>query len=396
VTLLDPSTIILMSTLMGGAMSIVLFAADRSFPAEIRGLGHWAVGLLLLIAAAVLFNLRGVLPPALALLGANCMLLWGLGLSMIGTERFYHRPPSWRAFHLVWGLGMSAIACWLLVWPDFQARVAVFSFLVFGFYARQVQLIWRYGERHFPTRFFGGLMLFQALVVLLRGCLALFGSATSVDLMRGGPFSSFYLATANFMALLLAVGFMTVATRRLQSILELRSTLDPLTCVLNRRGFADIYAKERAQLRRAARGMTLLSIDLDFFKQINDQYGHAMGDRVLVHVATTVGKTLRESDHMARFGGEEFVVLLPDTGVERAIGAAERIRVALRGPHPEGMPAYTVSIGVACQQSAAEDLDGLLMRADAALYRAKANGRDRIEVAEPAGLPASMLHAIRA
>jgi diguanylate cyclase (GGDEF)-like protein len=117
---------------------------------------------------------------------------------------------------------------------------------------------------------------------------------------------------------------------------------------------------------------------------------------VLVHVAATVGKTLRESDHMARFGGEEFVVLLPDTGVERAIGAAERIRVALRGPHPEGMPAYTVSIGVACQQSAAEDLDALLMRADAALYRAKANGRDRIEVAEPAGPPSSKLHAVRA
>ncbi|WGG49822.1 hypothetical protein [Rugamonas sp. DEMB1] len=76
-TLLDPSTIILMSALMGGAMSVVLFAADRSFPAEIRGLGHWAVGLLLLIAAAVLFNLRGVLPPALALLSANSMLLWG-------------------------------------------------------------------------------------------------------------------------------------------------------------------------------------------------------------------------------------------------------------------------------------------------------------------------------
>ncbi len=377
-------------------MSIVLFSAHRSFPSEIHGLDHWAVALLCMIVGAVLFNLRAVLPSALVLLGANSMLLWGLGLSMIGTERFYHRRPSWRVFHLVWLLGMAGMACWLLLWPDFQARVAVFSFLVFVFYARQVQLIWRHGERHFATRFFGALMLFQAVVVAIRGGLALFGSVASVDLMRGGTFASFYLATANFMALLLAVGFMTVATRRLQSILELRSTLDPLTCVLNRRGFADVYAKERAQLRRAARGMTLLSIDLDFFKQINDQHGHAMGDQVLVHVAASVGKTLRESDHMARFGGEEFVVLLPDTGLDRAVGAAERIRLALRGPRPEGLPVYTVSIGVACQRNAAEDLDGLLMRADAALYRAKANGRDRVEVAEPAGPPPSMLHAIRA
>jgi len=185
---------------------------------------------------------------------------------------------------------------------------------------------------------------------------------------------------------------MTVATRRLQTILERRSTLDPLTQVLNRRGFADIYAKEHALMRRESTFMTMLSIDLDYFKKINDCHGHAAGDRVLIDVAAVIGKALRASDHVARFGGEEFIVLLPATGIDRAQHIGERIQAALRLPRTD-VPAYTVSIGIACQITADEDLDGILVRADKALYRAKENGRDRIEVATDAPVP---LHAARA
>jgi diguanylate cyclase (GGDEF)-like protein len=194
------------------------------------------------------------------------------------------------------------------------------------------------------------------------------------------------------MTLLLSVGFIMVATHRLQTILERRSTLDPLTQVLNRRGFADIYAKEHALMRRESTVMTMLSIDLDYFKKINDCHGHAAGDRVLIDVAAVIGKALRVSDHVARFGGEEFIVLLPATGLERAQHIAGRIQNALRTPR-QNIPAYTVSIGVACQASADEDLHGILMRADKALYSAKEKGRNRIEVAADADLP---LQAARA
>ncbi|HEU4846205.1 MAG TPA: GGDEF domain-containing protein [Burkholderiaceae bacterium] len=377
-----------MSTLMGGAMGVVLFSAWRSFPAEIGGLREWAGGLLCMVVSALLLALaRGPLPKAVPLLCMNAMLLWGIGLSLIGTERFFGLRPSWRLFHGIWAVGMAAIAYWLLAQPDFAARVAVFSALVCVFYSRQVWLIARHGERHFPTLFFGALMLVQALVVATRCLLVLFGGGTSVDLLRPGTFQNVYLATSNFMALMLAVGFMTVATRRLQTVLEQRSTRDPLTQVLNRRGFADVYARERALMQRECRAATLLSIDLDHFKSINDRFGHATGDRVLVHVAAVIGKALRSSDHVARFGGEEFVVLLPDTGMERACSVAGRILDVLRAPRKDGLPAYTASIGIACQMSAEEDLDGILLRADGALYRAKALGRDRIEVAEPAGMP---------
>lgn len=390
-TLLDPFTIILMSTLTATAMSVVLFSAEHSFPAEIKGLRQWALGLLGLVAAALCLTLRGTLPQIVMLLGVNFALVGGIGLSLIGTQLFYGRRPGWLLLAALLTLSTAGIAYFGLVRPDISLRVATFSLLVFLPYALQVRLIILYGERNFSTYFFGGLMLLQALMVLLRGAVALAGGPGS-NLAQPGLFQSVYLALANFMALLLAVGFMTVATRRLQIILERRSTLDPLTQTLNRRGFADIYAKERAQLRRESRVMAMLSIDLDFFKLINDRYGHAMGDRVLVHVAQVIARALRESDHLARFGGEEFVLLLPDTGVDRAVKVAERIQAALREPRVaepgvSALPFYTVSIGIACQQSAEEDLDGILMRADAALYRAKANGRNRIELAQPSQLP---------
>lgn len=365
-------------------MCVVLFSAYRSFPSEIRGLGQWSLGLFLLVCGACLYGVRDLLPDGVAVMGVSATLLWGIGLAMIGTERFYGRRPSWRTFHLVWLGGMAGMAWCLVVRPDFAARVAIISFFVLVFYLRQLRLIASRGERHFSTYFFGTLMALQTLIVFTRGCMALSRTIDHVDLVMVGGFPALYLASGNFMALMLTVAFMTVTTRRLQTILEQRSTLDPLTSVLNRRGFGDLYVKERAQLRRDAGMMTLLSIDLDFFKSINDRYGHAMGDRVLIHIAGVIGKVLRESDHVARFGGEEFVVLLPATGIEAARAIAERIQSTLRAPRNDALPVYTVSIGVACQLSADEDLDGILMRADAALYRAKENGRDRIEIAEPA------------
>lgn len=397
---LDPSTVIFMSAIMGAAMSVVLFSAHRSYPEEIKGLGHWATGLLLLVTGAMLIRLRGMdlIPDAIPLMVANACLLWGLGLPMIGTQLFYGIPPSWRTFHLTWGLGMLGIGYFLLLQPDFALRVALFSFLALVFYANQLELIIRRGERHLTTWLFAALMLLQALAVLTRGLLALVsgGSGNTIDLLRPGPFQSIYLALANLMALLLTVTFMMVTMRRLQTILEKRSTLDPLTQVLNRRGFADVYLRERALLRREPGVMAILSIDIDCFKAVNDRHGHVMGDRVLVDVAAVISKALRLTDHVARFGGEEFIVLLPDTGLERARAVAERIQSVLRSPRAEvqtapPLPCYTVSIGIASQLDPNEEMDTVLMRADRALYRAKDNGRNRVEVAEPALVPLSAL-----
>ncbi len=370
----------LMTTLMCGAMSIVMFSVYRSFRREVHGLGHWAAGLMLLVCASMLFAVREAWPSAAFLIAANAALVAGIGLSMLGTEKFYGLAPSRRAYLLILALNICGNSWLLLAHPDFSARVALFSLLVFLFYARQAQLVWRYGERHFSNFFFGALMLLQAVVVLARGVSAVLHGGASVNLAVAGTPAGIYLVVANFMALQLTVGFMTMATRRLQQILERRSTHDPLTQVLNRRGFGDAYARETDNPRRHRLPLTLLSIDLDYFKLINDRHGHAVGDQVLAHVASVIKGALRESDCVARFGGEEFVVLMPDMPVQSALGVAERIRALLHEPNHAGLPSCTVSIGVACQASVVEGLEALLSRADAALYLAKERGRDRIEL----------------
>jgi diguanylate cyclase (GGDEF)-like protein len=271
---------------------------------------------------------------------------------------------------------------WLWITPDFTTRVAISSAVVFTLHVRTIIVILKNGDNHFSMWFFVTLMVIESIMVGVRGILAV-TTTSDVNLLGAGTFASLYLATAQFMTLMMTVGFMAVCTRRLQVKLERRSTLDPLTQTLNRRGFADIYAKEHALMRRENTYLTMLNIDIDYFKRINDNHGHAVGDRVLVDVAQMIAKALRASDHVARFGGEEFVVLLPATGLDRALHITERIQSALCTVRP-GVPPYTVSIGVACQTSADESLDNLLIRADKALYCAKDRGRNRYEIAAEA------------
>ncbi|TFW23885.1 GGDEF domain-containing protein [Duganella callida] len=379
-----------MATLMAGAMSVVLYSAHLNFPKEIKGLRDWAAALVLLVAGVGIFALHG--NSNILLLAANVVMTWGLGLMLIGTEKFYRLRPSWRLFHITWLCIVIGLAYWLWIKPSFATRVAISSVLVFILHARAIYIICKNGERHFSTGFFGSLMLIESLLVITRGILAL-SSDADVNLMGAGRFASLYLAAAQFMTLMMTVGFMTVCTRRLQILLERRSTLDPLTQILNRRGFAEIYAKEHAMMRRQGSTMTLLNIDVDHFKKINDTYGHAGGDQVLIGVADTIAKAVRISDHVARFGGEEFLVLLPDTGLAPALQITERIQTAMRKPRP-GRPGCTVSMGVACQTDPDESLDRLLIRADQAMYCAKQNGRNRYEIAPQSGSEPTFGHSI--
>ncbi|CAN7698892.1 GGDEF domain-containing protein [Pseudoduganella sp. LjRoot289] len=383
---LDLRTLLLMTTVMSGVMSVVMYSVHRSFRGEVRGLERWSLALACLVLAGGIFTLRGWLTDGIALLGANALLFAGVGLTMIGTQEFFGRRPSWRLFHGVCAVGIVLTAWWQLVQPHFGLRVAVFSFAAFIFYAVQVWLAWLHGVRHFSNCFFGVLVTVQALVVLVRATIAMSIDAGTEDVLRNGSMVNLFLALANFMSLMLAIAFIMMAMRRLQTILEERSTHDPLTGVLNRRGFDIFYNKQRVQLGREGRPLSLMSIDLDHFKAINDRYGHVVGDRVLVQIAHVISQALRESDYVARFGGEEFVVLLPDAEVPRAMLVADRIREALRHGWDDQLPPCTVSIGIGTHVSRQESLDSLIGRTDAALYRAKENGRDRVELAGTAEL----------
>lgn len=163
------------------------------------------------------------------------------------------------------------------------------------------------------------------------------------------------------------------------------STHDELTSLLNRRGAFDELRAERARSERQTQPFCVGLIDLDHFKGVNDRHGHATGDAVLRAFARIARDTIRPPDTVARFGGEEFVLILSQTGQLGAMIVAERLRARVAAQIVSGAPAdlrYTISCGLAAYRPG-ESLDSLLARADAALYRAKNAGRNRVEMDDP-------------
>ena len=155
------------------------------------------------------------------------------------------------------------------------------------------------------------------------------------------------------------------------------ASTDPLTGLLNRRAMADHLAANHALVQRGAQPMAVILIDVDHFKQINDRAGHAAGDEALIALSTLLRGQLRGYDRLARWGGEEFLVMAPATGLGAAHELAERIRRATAAAQWDHGQVVTISLGVAeCRPL--DTVDSLIGRADRALYAAKAGGRDRV------------------
>jgi diguanylate cyclase (GGDEF)-like protein len=178
--------------------------------------------------------------------------------------------------------------------------------------------------------------------------------------------------------LLVTIGLILMATDRLRAELEHLASHDALTGVLNRRVILQICAEELERSQRYGHPMSLMMMDLDHFKAVNDTHGHQAGDRLLADFARNAAALLRKPDRLGRYGGEEFIVALPETSLADASTVAQRFLQAMPASAPE--PHCTVSIGLAASTGSNETLDSLLARADAALYRAKELGRNRIEL----------------
>ena len=170
----------------------------------------------------------------------------------------------------------------------------------------------------------------------------------------------------------------------LREKLEEQATLDPLTGIMNRRALHARAEEECARSTRYGAMLTVAMIDIDHFKNINDSHGHATGDDAINHVVGIIRQEIRTTDILGRWGGEEFIVMMPSTGERESLILAQRLRKAIKTralptrDHPETRLAITVSIGIAGFRPERESFDDLIGRADKALYRAKQTGRNRV------------------
>nr|WP_237751058.1 GGDEF domain-containing protein [Pseudomonas aeruginosa] len=169
---------------------------------------------------------------------------------------------------------------------------------------------------------------------------------------------------------------------------------DPLTGLFNRREFDQLVLMELARIARQPQPLSLLMVDLDHFKYINDRYGHPFGDEAIRHAANLLRGNTRSSDSVARLGGEEFLLLLPDTAEQQARSLAEKLRERLEGTPlatQDGVLCLTASFGVASLDGGGQaSYEQLYSAADQALYRAKSSGRNRVEVIRLASLAESL------
>lgn len=178
------------------------------------------------------------------------------------------------------------------------------------------------------------------------------------------------------------IAAIAIENRHAREELEQLAYSDYLTGLANRRHFLELAEEELARTIRYGRQLSILMLDVDRFKQVNDTYGHKIGDIVLQNLSALCRSTLRNVDVIGRMGGEEFAVLLPETGADQAVEVAERLRAAIAAAHVTlsgGLPLhFTVSLGVTSLVERDANIDMLLNQADQALYRAKSEGRNRV------------------
>ena len=303
-----------------------------------------------------------------------------------GIRLFIDAPPPTRAHALAFVIVL--VVSWLGLTPANAAlRVSVNSAVLTLISLAIAADLYRYGrdvvrQRH--TWLLAVPLVAAATGFSLRGVRALWDAQSvatemTIDSTVNVVSAIFYMVVAlTFHATLigLVVGRILIDLRH-------RSRHDGLTGLLNRRAMEETLLGQVQRSRRTGEPFTALMLDLDHFKTINDRHGHAAGDRALKHTAAALKAELREVDAVGRFGGEEFLVLMPGATVETALPVAERLRTALVNDAPrfEGATLLvSVSIGIAQWREPAEEPSRLLMRADAALYDAKLRGRDCVVV----------------
>ncbi|MEX8517267.1 MAG: diguanylate cyclase [Leptothrix sp. (in: b-proteobacteria)] len=382
--MLDPSQPItlvgfqmLLYTAMWGAAWLILVD-------ERPAVGHWCLYSLLLMFGLGMISQRPSGPPWLTdVLGNICTLASFVALRR-GAGTFL-RLPCRDIEHLVLAGGVGLALLWIGPSADgLPARGVVMASSIAVLFLRMGGELFgplrhQFGRR---TAWLGVVPLVAFGVVnLARLLLGLAGSPLVAGVHQASSVNHVLIYVGVFAAAVFNFLFLFLLVMRLLGRLTFLAEHDPLTGLLNRRAMQTLLEREWQRHLRLGEPFALISMDIDHFKRINDHHGHPVGDAVLRALATTLKAQARTIDHIARMGGEEFLLLLPGVDTSRGVNAAQRLRHALSvQPQVESADGLTVtaSLGVASPLPGDPQVDVVLRRADAALYLAKRNGRDQV------------------
>ena len=315
--------------------------------------------------------------------------MWGFGAVLLALTLVLPRSPGANESVLLAVVAVAAVAAVvMLAVPGLDVRAfeaitalgtVLIGVLVFfgGRYGNEYALFYIWLNVHA----FYFLSWRRALLqLLLMGGTYPVALALSRYLSGAGRPGDYAMGMGTLLVSALFVGLLKDRVTRLLSRLSDAAQRDALTGLLNRRGFDDALSLELERVHRGGRPLSLLIVDLDYFKQVNDRFGHQIGDRALVRVTEALRASVRRIDTAHRIGGDEFAVLMPDTDERGALVTAERLRTKVASSAGEKASRLTVSVGVASFPTHAQDAHALVRAADGALYVAKSLGRDRAVV----------------
>lgn len=377
---IDLRTVILMATGLSGIMGVLLMLLDRSAPHAVPGLATWAKATGLAFVSSVLFGLRGWLPPFMTMALANGVLLLALLVYLQGTHQYLQRPMHWRGWAVLAVVSMAGFVWYTEVNSSFRGRMIWVLGTMGLVMAAHARLLLQSGGATLGCRFTAFTVALLAVAFLARWVHALAFDQGDDQLFSPGGVQSAYIASYTVSLMMASVGFALLATERVREAFEHQATHDSLTNVLNRRALLERLGQELARSQRHGIACSVLMLDLDHFKRINDRHGHQVGDEVLKAFVRRVGQALRPNDLFGRMGGEEFLIVLPHTDGEAATSTAQRILQAA-GKADGSVPVCTVSIGLTPCRVPGDTVQSIMARADQAMYAAKAGGRNRVHVA---------------
>ena len=377
---LDVPTLFIVSifvTTILGFFLLFAWVQDRS----IRALAWWGAAYLIGGISVAVYTVQDSLSNALSLAIGNALLFVACGVIWSGARLFHGREvkPFWMfAGAIAW---LTAITI-----PDFAAstmgRVTLSSVAISAYtFLTALELWWGRKEPLLSRWPAIGVLVLQGVVFLSPIPIMLLSSRDDgLSAFSDGWFGIFALETLLY-AIATAFIILTMAKERTERTHRAAATIDPLTEIFNRRALMDAGRRILGRIAWDKQPVAVLMFDLDHFKQVNDRFGHAVGDRALQMFARTAGAKLRATDIIGRLGGEEFAAVLPATNLASAAVAADRVRVAFEEAAWEidGLPVEgTVSIGASATENADCDISALLAMADKALYAAKSGGRNRV------------------
>lgn len=382
---------LMFSFIFGGGL--LIFAHKHP---KFRCLSLIGWGLLLMGLGYVLLGLRQVVSYFVSIIVANSLIYVALILIYRGLFRFLKiSVPGEKILSLV-GLGFLVAVLFYFTYHTFDVNARIM-----GFSASYALLCFitayglTYSSQDFaplPIRFlvvnFASIGLFHVYRVFWTS-----GTTPLSNFMEAGSIHAITVLTSQFIVLFVTFMVIWIASDFLERELKAMTKIDPLTGVNNRRALEDFCAQEFVRSKRTHRPFSLIVCDIDHFKQVNDNYGHPVGDQVLVAVSNLLKQNVRKVDMIARFGGEEFVLVLPETNSYQAQQVAEKLRLLVIQQvifyQTQASLSVTASFGVACLQAGDRSWEALLKAADQALYQAKEKGRNQVAAANEIGAMSS-------